>query len=192
MGRKASKRKAAATQATSPSANTSYCFLDIDGVLAPFGGRNPPPRPANEDCSEYFAPFDAACLRRLAQLVALSETTLVLSSSWRASPAAIDAIRERFRDFGPPLSEQSLELTTDLKRHEPRQWEIYRWLEAQRLTEAKWVALDDEDLVDGPENRQRRDVFLEHAVPVRSEIGFGDSDLDLALRILGCDRPGHA
>ena len=183
MAKKRKKVGKASAAGQNIDGSVSYTFLDIDGVLAPFGG-DPPPRPANEDCSEFFAPFDPDCLNRLAQLVSRTNTTLVLSSSWRASPSAIDAIRERFRDFGSPLAEQTIALTTDLKRHEPRQWEILRWLEANRLVDSCWCALDDEDLIDGAENRQRRELFVNRAVLVQSEVGFNDDNLERALQIL--------
>ena len=182
---KLGKRKASRTAAPAAPAPARYVFLDIDGVLAPFGGRDPPPRPAHEDCAEFFAPFDPACLGRLAAVVERSGAEIVLSSSWRASPGAVDAIRERFRAFGPPLAAQRLEETTDVKRHELRQWEIHRYLERRRLLGAAWVALDDEDLVDGAENRARRDVFVDRAVLVRSDVGLADDDVRRALEILG-------
>ena len=182
---KLGKRKASRKAAPAAPAPARYIFLDIDGVLAPFGGRDPPPRPAHEDCVEFFAPFDPACLGRLAAVVERSGAEIVLSSSWRASPGAVDAIRERFRAFGPPLAAQRLEETTDVKRHELRQWEIHRYLERRRLLGAAWVALDDEDLVDGAENRARRDVFVDRAVLVRSDVGLADDDVRRALEILG-------
>lgn len=182
---KLGKRKASRKAAPAAPAPARYVFLDIDGVLAPFGGRDPPPRPAHEDCADFFAPFDPACLGRLAAVVERSGAEIVLSSSWRASPGAVDAIRERFRAFGPPLAAQRLEETTDVKRHELRQWEIHRYLERRRLLGAAWVALDDEDLVDGAENRARRDVFVDRAVLVRSDVGLADDDVRRALEILG-------
>jgi len=83
------------------------------------------------------------------------------------------------------LAAQRLEETTDVKRHELRQWEIHRYLERRRLLGAAWVALDDEDLVDGAENRARRDVFVDRAVLVRSDVGLADDDVRRALEILG-------
>ena len=47
------------------------------------------------------------------------------------------------------------------------------------------MALDDEDLVDGAENRARRDVFVDRAVLVRSDVGLADGDVRRALEILG-------
>ena len=187
LGRKSKARTGAAAAAAAAPARDAECFifLDIDGVLAPFGGRDPPPRPAVEDCAEVFAPFDGGCLARLARVVERSGATIVLSSSWRASPAAVDAIRDRFRAFGAPLAEQRLERTTDPRRHEVRQWEIFRYLERHRLLEARWVALDDEDLVDGAENRQRRRFFVDRAVLVRSDVGLADDDAARALAVLG-------
>ena len=63
-------------------------FLDIDGVLAPFGGRAPPGPPtqraAKLDADAAFAPFDEQCTQRLAAIVEATGATIVLSSSWRA------------------------------------------------------------------------------------------------------------
>ena len=185
IGRKKASRGAAPAPAPAPTAARTLIFLDIDGVLAPFGGHDPPPRP---EIKEIFATFAPACVARLAALVAASGAEIVLSSSWRASPAAVRAISERFEAYGPPLS-AAVAAMTDPKRHEPRQWEIFRWLEKHRLVDASWVALDDEDLVEGAENRRNRDLFAEKSVLIASDIGFDDDDLARALAILGYE-PG--
>eukprot|EP00631_Chrysoreinhardia_giraudii_P000354 CAMPEP_0197421652 /NCGR_PEP_ID=MMETSP1170-20131217/10006_1 /TAXON_ID=54406 /ORGANISM="Sarcinochrysis sp, Strain CCMP770" /LENGTH=161 /DNA_ID=CAMNT_0042948917 /DNA_START=16 /DNA_END=501 /DNA_ORIENTATION=- len=149
-------------------------FLDIDGVLAPFDD--------DDARAEGYPPFEPAAMEALAAILRGSAARLVLSSSWRSSDAAIAVIIERFRAFGPPLACRAL-ATTDRRRHEPRQWEIARWLAATPGVE-RWVAIDDEDLVDGGENRRYRAAFRDHVVKVDSAVGLTAADVPRALEAL--------
>lgn len=124
-------------------------FLDVDGVLLPFGA----------------AEYSAEALEALRTIVAASQARIVLSSSWRASYSALEELSRRIA----PLE---IDDTTDKSIHEPRQWEIARYLAKLRGETPSWVAIDDENLVDGKENLQRASLFRERSVLVDSRIGL--------------------
>ena len=165
-------------------------FLDIDGVLAPFGGRAPPGPPpqrsAKLDADAAFAPFDEQCTKRLAAIVEATGATIVLSSSWRARADAVAVIERRFRAFGPPLSEKVPLPTTDINYHSVRQWEIARYLEKRPAR--RWVALDDEELVGGEECAARRALFEGRVSTIDSTAGLQDAHVDEAIRVLMCEQ----
>ena len=161
-------------------------FLDIDGVLAPFGGRAPPGPPtqrsAKLDADAAFAPFDERCVERLAAIVEATGAAIILSSSWRARADAVAVIERRFRAFGPPLSEKVPLPTTDINYHSVRQWEIARYLDKNPAR--RWVALDDEELVGGEECAARRPLFEGRVSTVDSTAGLQDVHVDEAIRVL--------
>ena len=160
-------------------------FLDIDGVLAPFGGRAPPGPPTQRSAkldADAFAPFDERCTQRLAAIVAATGATIVLSSSWRARADAVAVVERRFRAFGLPLSEKVPLPTTDINYHSVRQWEIARYLEKRPAR--RWVALDDEELVGGEECAERRALFVDRVSTIDSTAGLQDVHVDEAIRVL--------
>ena len=181
------KKKKPKRQPQEPTAQEGpLIFLDIDGVLAPFGGRAPPGPPpqraAKLDADAAFAPFDERCVERLAAIVAATDATIVLSSSWRARADAVAVIERRFRAFGPPLSEKVPLPTTDINYHSVRQWEIARYLEKRPAR--RWVALDDEELVGGEECAERRALFVDRVSTIDSTVGLQDAHVDEAIRVL--------
>ena len=93
MGKKKPKRQKPEPAAT----DQPLIFLDIDGVLAPFGGRAPPGPPtqrsAKLDADAAFAPFDEQCTQRLAAIVEATGAAIVLSSSWRARADAVAVLK---------------------------------------------------------------------------------------------------
>ena len=160
-------------------------FLDIDGVLAPFGGRAPPGPPTQRSAkldTDAFAPFDERCVERLAAIVAATDATIILSSSWRARADAVAVVERRLRAFGPPLSEKLPLSTTDVNYHSVRQWEIARYLEKRPAR--RWVALDDEELVGGEEGAERRALFVDRVSTIDSTAGLQDAHVEEAIRVL--------
>ena len=182
------KKKKPKRQKPEPATDQPLIFLDIDGVLAPFGGRAPPgppaPRAAKLDADAAFAPFDEQCTQRLAAIVAATGAAIILSSSWRARADAVAVIERRFRAFGPPLSEKVPLPTTDINYHSVRQWEIARYLDKNPAR--RWVALDDEELVDGEECAERRALFVDRVSTIDSTAGLQDAHVDEAIRVLMC------
>ena len=95
--------------------------------------------------------------------------------------------------------------------HSERQWEIHAWLQAHptlavarslslslTLTSSRtpdawlqaharvrrWVALDDEELIEGQPNAARAAEFVGHAVRTESHVGLTDADAELAISLL--------
>merc|ERR1711965_940735 len=153
------KKKKPKRQEPEQATEQPLIFLDIDGVLAP---------------------FDEQCTKRLAAIVEATGATIVLSSSWRARADAVAVIERRFRAFGPPLSEKVPLPTTDINYHSVRQWEIARYLEERPAR--RWVALDDEELVDGEECAARRPLFEGRISTIDSTAGLQDAHVDEAIR----------
>lgn len=75
---------------------------------------------------------------------------------------------------------------TDPEFHSERQYEIFRWLhQAQNEKDVRaWIALDDEELVEGKVNAKHRATFEGHAVLIDSRKGLTDEDADEAIRLL--------
>lgn len=149
-------------------------FLDIDGVLLPFG--EPPPA-STEDAApaqnehaagdEDKGRFTEQSLSALSRILSATGAQVVLSSTWRCCGGA-EAVIEEFRLFavrqqrrgGAPQDSScplrtiadkgDFEFITDPAMHSQRQWEIAAWLEsaaAKGLEVQGWCALDDEELV---------------------------------------------
>jgi hypothetical protein len=157
-------------------------FLDVDGVLLPFGDNIP--------ALSQGILFDEACLRSLSHLLAAplpqgASAQLVLSSTWRARPELIDDILAEFRRYGAAHPGSPLLAlgqagrffdTTAVNQFGARQHEIARWL-AQReasgqAAPAAWVCIDDEELLLGKVCSSRRAFFEGHVVQTRSEVGL--------------------
>lgn len=117
-------------------------FLDIDGVLLPFGG----------DTAALDEPTAMArCMAALAELISAAASSsgrqprVVVSSTWRCSPEAMDEIRANFLGSGPVLAAVELDATTDKAYHGWRRTEIARWLLANpAAAAAPFVVLDDD------------------------------------------------
>jgi hypothetical protein len=48
----------------------------------------------------------------------------------------------------------------------------------------RWVALDDEELLEGQSNAARAAVFIGHSVRTESHVGLTDADAELAISLL--------
>ncbi|KAJ1628326.1 hypothetical protein T492DRAFT_1018749 [Pavlovales sp. CCMP2436] len=153
-----------------------YLFLDIDGVLLPFGG----------EAVGGFE-FPRRCLDALASIMTAAGPQVVLSSTWRCDPHAVRAIREQLYAYGEPLASISLVACTDPSLHSERQWEIAAWLKAHAASGVdvtRFVVLDDLDCVDGKANQRHRPMFEHRCVLVESSEGLNDRDAEAAIAIL--------
>ena len=141
-------------------------FLDIDGVLLPFGE------------GVHHTTFPDSTLHALSFILSHTEGRLVLSSTWRVIPDARTEIIDNFRQFaathGGPLGDiLKFDQMTSLSNHSHRQWEIHEWLCSQAGKGIEhWVALDDEELLSGAALAQHRPAFEGHVVKCESHLGL--------------------
>jgi HAD domain in Swiss Army Knife RNA repair proteins len=160
-------------------------FLDVDGVLLPFGDT---PTTATNSSTTEGSLFPDSCLAAFSTILsAFVDARVVLSSTWRVRKdfrdQILDSLRTFGKKFGGPLETLRFFDITDPSIHSTRQAEIDSWLQANEYRGA-WVALDDEELVDGEENRSRRLTFLEKVVRTRSHTGLTLEDAQHAVSLL--------
>jgi len=183
------------------TARPTLVFLDIDGVLLPFGD--------GVAAIEPPAILSDGCLGALSQLLAAplpggAAAEVVLSSTWRARPAFINDILADFRRYGAahptsPLATlgatQHFYDTTSVNVFGPRQHEIAVWLERRtargEVAPAAWVCLDDEELLIGKACATRREVFEGHVVQTLSDVGLTASLADRGVELLRSQLTGE-
>lgn len=111
---------------------------------------------------------------------------LVLSSTWRVRPDFVQDIVDCLQRYGIQNMEEGFLDITDPNMHSERQWEIAKWLADRQQQQQKqngnnnnkivWLALDDENLLDGDANRKHRLLFEGHVVRTMSDIGLTMED----------------
>jgi len=163
------------------SKTESVIFLDIDGVLLPFQGKS-----FASTCGSIFPNHTLEAFSLI--LDTLPDTKLVLSSTWRVQDKFRKEIMAAFRSFGyaygGPLLEVEFMDLTDPEIHSERQHEIYDWLQRNRERTGAWVALDDEELLEGSENAANKKDFQGHVVKTDSHIGLTMQDARDAIELL--------
>jgi HAD domain in Swiss Army Knife RNA repair proteins len=160
-------------------------FLDVDGVLLPFGDT---PTTATNSSTTEGSLFPDSCLAAFSTILsAFVDARVVLSSTWRVRKdfrdQILDSLHTFGKKFGGPLETLRLFDITDPSIHSTRQAEIDSWLQVNEYRGA-WVALDDEELVYGEENRSRRPTFVEKVVRTRSHTGLTSEDAHQAVSLL--------
>ena len=105
-------------------------FLDIDGVVCLH---------KDKDWDNEEEIFDAACCRKLQEIVSATGCKLVLSSSWRLFPPSIRSMFRQFKPFG--ITKENFLGRTPLRGE--RGDEIMAYLKKRPQIET-FVALDDE------------------------------------------------
>lgn len=151
-------------------------FLDIDGVLRPFG---------YEDDGKHV--FPSSTLQALAHVLEkVPNAHLVLSSTWRVQESFIDTVTHDFDVFGGVLRDKKFMDITDPELHSERQHEIQEWLSQNNCNQqvTAWIAVDDEELLDGKNNDKYRHVFEHHVVKTDSHAGMTMEDAKLAVTLL--------
>ena len=172
------------TLAMKTNPGLTVLFLDIDGVLLPFGNDSNDKK--EESCT---ALFPDRTLQALSKIVQHSPThvSLVLSSTWRVRPEFRHQILQAFETYNKvyrgflPIAFFDV---TDVENHTERQWEIYDWLEGQDHMIAAWICLDDEELLEEEKNAKYRKLFEGHVVKTISSCGLTMKDAELAIRLL--------
>ena len=105
-------------------------FLDIDGVVCLH---------KDKDWDNEEEIFDAACCRKLQEIVSATGCKLVLSSSWRLFPESIRSMFRQLKPFG--ITRENFRGRTPLRGE--RGDEIMAYLKKRPQIET-FVALDDE------------------------------------------------
>jgi hypothetical protein len=167
-------------------------FLDIDGVLLPFGGDSSDGN-SNHDDHKLFPRQCVDALRRILDHAVGAK--LVLSSTWRMRPDFIQDILNCLNEYDVHISQ--FYDTTSLAIHSLRQWEIADWILTRnnikksevekreqprqlRTPQICWLALDDEDLLEDPKYKE---MFVGHVIKTESSVGLTMDDADEAIRL---------
>ena len=108
-------------------------FLDIDGVVCLH---------KDKDWDNEEEIFDAACCRKLQEIVSATGCKLVLSSSWRLFPESIRSMFRQLKPFG--ITRENFLGRTPLRGE--RGDEIMAYLKKRPQIET-FVALDDDRLI---------------------------------------------
>ena len=164
----------------------NICLLDIDGVLLPFGEGVEP-----YSSSSSSSLFPRRLLANLELIVRETGAKIVISSTWRCVPEALDDIIACFEAHGGALSKCTQShytqiMTTDPAKHDVRQWEIVDWIQTiaprEQLEINNWVALDDD--VSVRDNRRFASICQSHYVITESHEGLTEEKAEEAIRIL--------
>ena len=148
--------------------------LDIDGVLLPF--------PKDKDGGSEL--FPSSTLEPLKSLLEETRAKLVLSSTWRVRKDFIQDIVDSIKAFG--IEFEGFFDITDPNMHSERQWEIERWLSKEgnkKYDKIIWLALDDEELLEGDVNQKFKRIFEGHVVKTQSHKGLTMDDVNYALEL---------
>ena len=158
-------------------ATPSFLFLDIDGVLLPFGSEKNNP-------DQHFPKSTLHAFNRI--LKEVPRVQLVLSSTWRCGGGQRAIIAEFAQSNLFPLSTVTEFLyTTDVNQHDFRQWEIADWIQSYGSDKVdRWVALDDEELLTGAANEKYQGLLQGHCVKTISSIGLTWQDANRAIQLL--------
>jgi hypothetical protein len=155
-------------------------FLDIDGVLLPF------PNIPEDHENKSNVVFPSSTVHALKYLVEETGAELVLSSTWRVRQDFIQDIIECLQGYGMKM-DRFYDIT-DPNMHSERQWEIAMWLSSFTSSSSSsssnhkadnqiiWLALDDENLLDGDANRKYCHMFEEHVIQTQSDKGLTMED----------------
>jgi hypothetical protein len=163
-------------------------FLDIDGVMLPFGDDLPAVKPPSL--------FPQACLSALSCILSgVGDAELVLSSTWRAIPESVRQITADFRRHaschgGGPLEKAEFRTTTSKSSYDMRQKEIHSFFQHLGERVDAWVVLDDEDVLEGPECAALRSFFEGHVVQTQSHEGLTMEQARRAVALLRRQQAG--
>jgi len=144
---------------TSTARNT--IFLDVDGVISPFGGGN----------------FEHHCMENLKLIVIRTNAQIVLSSTWRTSDRTTEMVNKELvkRGLMPCVSKTP---NFDGPSGRTRVDEILSWLENNEGKVANWIAIDDIDLAWNCKDMKG------HFVHCVSSVGLTGASVTEAIKLL--------
>ena len=205
---------AAGAEALPPSPPSPIVFLDVDGVLLPFGvGSEGVWRGEAENDSQSTSGggellFPESALAALEHVLAETRATLVLSSTWRSSAEAVEMLLQAFRSYAAKRDAASAKrdaasVTASAEREEasplgrihsfphttdPQRHDVRQHEIHRWLLERSytgaWVAIDDEPLLDGAEQQRLRGAFEGHVVQTSSSEGLTWELAEAAVALL--------
>jgi hypothetical protein len=147
-------------------------FLDIDGVLNPF---------LHYSTVANF--HKMACNHIRTMLIKVPDLRIVVSSNWRLH--GLEAIRDILKSNGiDPISVIDItppDGTLDSKHNDARDHHIIRWLAAHPDV-TDYVIIDDDMEMPDMKNKY---------VQTNGYVGFTQTDMDKALKILNADDKIH-
>ena len=177
----------AALESPTAALEPPIIFLDIDGVVHPLASSghallvpmeeltrraDAELLQASEDAigEVLEGEFVPACMRPLAACAAAVGAKLVLSSTWRETPAQRRAVDRQLIAWGMPAT---CDATPQL-RGAGRSAEVRAWVDANRPS--RWVCIDDQELLSLPP---------EHYVRTDAASGFTEADAAIVCTLLG-------
>lgn len=148
--------------------NRCALFLDVDGVLHPFGA---------------FGKESFCHLSLLLDILEATGCDVVLSSSWRMDAEGIQEVNDRLRELRPGLATREAEVLDITERTRGRlnqvgnrDLEILAWVRAHAKEagfDDRWIALDDLDLT--------RALGEEHCVVTDYDLGLTEEKVAEAI-----------
>lgn len=143
--------------------------MDVDGVINSINNLIKVATETNRSYSGYSYPFDPDCLRNLKELVLATNSSLVISSSWRKDKEGMEKLLEALKKYG--LDELVVGCTPDLGLS--RGAEIKKYLEDAKFTDnSRFVILDDD--------RDMEDL-QEHLICTDIHFGLTKEDVQKAI-----------
>lgn len=114
-------------------------FLDIDGVLNSHRKLKEVYEKTHKPHSGYNYPFDEICLNNLKRLVELTNSKLVITSTWRKDKEGRDKIIEALKEY--QLDQTLIGYTPIL--NQPRGVEIQAYLDTLEI-QPNFIIIDDD------------------------------------------------
>ena len=114
-------------------------FLDIDGVLNSHRKLKEVYEKTHKPHSGYNYPFDEICLNNLKRLVELTNSKLVITSTWRKDKEGRDKIIEALKEY--QLDQSIIGYTPIL--NQPRGVEIQAYLDTLEI-QPNFIIIDDD------------------------------------------------
>ena len=142
-------------------------FLDIDGVLNSHRKLKEVYERTHKPHSGYNYPFDEICLSNLKVLVELTNSKLVITSSWRKDKKGINKIIETLKEY--ELDQHIIGYTPILNK--PRGIEIQEYLN-QLDYNPNFIILDDDTDMEN---------LIDYLIKTNIKVGLTEENVEEAI-----------
>ena len=142
-------------------------FLDIDGVLNSHRKLKEVYERTHKPHSGYNYPFDEICLSNLKVLVELTNSKLVITSSWRKDKKGINKIIEALKEY--ELDQHIIGYTPILNK--PRGIEIQEYLN-QLDYNPNFIILDDDTDMEN---------LIDYLIKTNIKVGLTEENVEEAI-----------